>query len=249
MDRISGRCTATCGLALGASLLVLVSVPAEEAPPAAGRDRLIADVLPPHRVGAAMCLEGSFTGKAVDVEDWNKTTGEPVPGSFQFGKQVMRPVPERRPDQSVSLVQLHLVQEKPVTDGEDRHYGFRLLVQLEGWGEPLLAAGDCTYRSRAREMDYSWKLDATTTTLYCGIDCDGGGMQVARAGDSRELEFEFGETGLRMSGGCSRGNFRVGGVRRDRSTGRPEPGQAPQPTFRLHRVAGKSCVARAKWND
>jgi len=231
---------AAIGLALA---LPAALATAGDAADETGAVPMIVDVLPPHRVGAALCMEGQFQGKAVDVEDWNKTTTETVPGLVQFGKPVTRPVPETRPDQAVTDIRLRLVQERPTYSGEDRHYGFQLLLRLAGWPEPLLAAGDCSYRSHHRKEDAD-ASEPTTTTLHCGIDCDGGGMRVARASGSRQLDFSFSEFGLRMSGGCSHGHFRVETVRRDKATGDPLPGQSP-PVFRLTRVPLKSCGSLA----
>lgn len=232
---------AAIGLALA---LPVPSAMAGDDAGGSGLGSMIVDVLPPHRVGAAMCMEGRFQGKAVDVEDWGKTTSEPVPGLVQFGKQVTRPVPEIRPDQTVTDVRLRLVQERPTFSGEDRHYGFQLLLRLAGWPEPLLAAGDCSYTSHHRKGDTD-ASEPTTTTLHCGIDCDGGGIEVARAGVSRQLDFAFSEFGLRMSGGCSHGHYRIETIRRDKVTGDPLPGQSP-PVFRLTRVPLKTCASLAR---
>lgn len=232
------------GIGLWAALMAGVTtfVVAEERSPGTR----IEEILPPYRIGAAICLEGSFTGKALDVDDWHR----PIRGTRPVEDVNGLPsLPAQLRNQPVRRVQLYLKQLKSEFIGDDRLYEFKVLVEVDGTMKPMVGAGDCSYRGRRRAMDESWTLEATTTAMRCGIDCDGGGMELARVPGSGEIDLTFGETGIRMSGGCSGANFRVGALRRDAATGEPLAEQ-PQPTsFRLHRTSANSCSPLAKWKE
>jgi hypothetical protein len=76
-----------------------------------------------------------------------------------------------------------------------------------------------------------------TTTLRCGIDCDGGLMEVERVAGSRDVIFRFGAAagGLRMSRGCSGGGtYHVGGAAKPYDAGSQKE-HAP-PSFRLRPI-------------
>lgn len=207
---------------------------------------LIERVLPPFRIGAVLCVEGSFAGMTLDVDDWHRPLRGTRPAEMVDG---LPSLPTQVRDQPVRRLQVLLKQVKREFDGDDRLYEFRLLVELDGAAAPMTASGDCSYRSRSRVMDPAWTLKATTTAMRCGIDCDGGGVDLARVPGTGGLDLTFTETGIRMSGACFGAQYRVGALRRDLVSGEPLPEQPKPPSFRLHRTSRQSCEALAGLRD
>lgn len=232
------------GIGLWAALMVSMTtfVAAEERRPGT----LIEDVLPPYRISAEICLEGRFTGKALDVDDWHHPIRGTRPAQDVDG---LPSLPTQMRDQPVRRVQLYLKQIKREFAGDDRLYEFKVLVEVGGVSAPMVGSGDCSYRSRRHVMDESWTLEPTTTSMRCGIDCDGGGMDLSRVAGSGEIELTFGATGIRMSGACFGANFRIGALRRDAVTAEPLAEQPKPPAFRLHRTSAKSCTTLARWKE
>jgi hypothetical protein len=168
------------------------------------------------KVGEAVCFKGRFTGLRVNVWDYAKAKQVPVPGLFRFGEQVMRPEPAVYPDQEVTSLTVLLYRDGRRHECYDEMHDFKLLVTLNGWAQPLRAAGECPW-SRPRESRKGETSGvANTTALFCGIDCDGGGMRIERIAGSREVNFRFEALsgGLRMSNGCSSNHLHLGGEAR-----------------------------------
>ena len=108
---------------------------------------------------------------------------------------------------------------------------------MQGWPAALQAAGECPLGSRAVDK-------AERTTLHCGIDCDGGGMEVERVAGTGDVIFRFdaGAGGLRMSGGCSGGPYHVGGEAKPY-----ELRKVREPvSFRLTPMPAQACAALRK---
>ena len=94
----------------------------------------------------------------------------------------------------------------------DEMHKFRLTLVLAGWPGPLEARGECVPRFTDRPVaGVHDPVSVTTTTLHCGIDCDGGLMEVERVAGTGAVVFRFDPRGLRMTDGCSgRQAFHVG---------------------------------------
>ncbi len=211
-----------------------------------GAGTLIAEALPPFRVGAVLCLEGSFSGKTVDVDDWYHPLRGTRPADDVNG---LPSLPSQMLDRTVRRVQLRLVQVKREHDADDRLYEFKVLVDLEGAARPLVGSGECSYRSRRRVMDRSWTLEPTTTAMRCGVDCDGGGLELTRVPGTSGNDLRILETGLRTSGACFGAHYRIGVLRRDPASGEPVPDQPPVSSFPLHRVSAASCATLARRHE
>jgi len=234
----------TCGYGHAIWLALLAAPPLASAGEGAGQVR---DVLPAWRQGASACYQGAFNAATIEVEDWRHTRPLAVPGLVRDGEQVMRLQPEILRDRSVRRVTLQLTYDNHQASDHERAFGFGIAIELEGWEEPLFATGDCPYRDVPRMHD-GYDVPATTTTLYCGIDCDGGGMAVDRVAGSRDVAvvFEGGPTGMRMSAGCTEGHFRVGGTHA--SDGSVLPREAGVETrLRLHRAPHSACKPIDRW--
>jgi hypothetical protein len=209
---------------------------------APGADTLIKGVLAP-KVDDAVCFAGGFEGLAVNVWDYDKAVPEPVPGVFRFGEQATRPRPHVYANQELTRMTLLLYRDDREHESWDEMHDFRMRISLLGWPDQLGAAGECPLRLSDKPIEGSRDLIArNTTTLYCGIDCDGGGMEVERVAGTGEVNFRFNPRGggLRMSGGCSHGAYHVGGDARPYDE---ELRKARTPvTFRLKPMPADACA-------
>jgi len=166
------------------------------------------------KVGDAVCFSGTFKNLRVNVWDYAKAKAVPVPGLFRFGEQVMRPEPHVYVDQSLTAMTLLLSRDEREHEHWDEMHVFRLSISLEGWPAPLQAAGECQLRFTNRPIEGSRDSAGVTTRFSCGIDCDGGLMEIARVAGTGDVMFRFDPRGggLRMSTGCSGGqSYHVGG--------------------------------------
>ena len=230
-----------------AVLLAYAAVPAIAGDAQSSTEAPIRDVLPAWRQGAESCYQGSFTTETIEVEDWRQTRAVPVPGLIRDGHQVMRPQPGILPGQKVRQVTLQLTYDSHSAGDHDRSFGCGISIVLDGWAEPLLAVGDCPYRDVPRMHD-GYDVPATATTLYCGIDCDGGGMAVDLVAGSRDVAvvFDGWPSGMRMSAGCAEGHFRVGATHD--SEGTAVPREARKVTrLRLHKAPRSACKPIERW--
>ncbi len=157
-------------------------------------------------VGEAVCFSGEFTGHRINVRDYLEAKQAPAAGPLQFAGQVTRPEQAIRASQDVRSITL-LIERLDTEDVSlDEMHGFRLQVSMSGWRGPLYAAGACPWRAADKPIRWLNAVAAgNTSTLYCGMDCDGGGIEVERAAGSRDviLRFEAAAGGLRMSGSYS----------------------------------------------
>lgn len=230
-----------CWFAVRAAMIAACVAAAHAEDRTAGR--LIAEVLPPFRIGAAVCFEGTADGKAPDGGD--RLQARRVQADAEAADRETSPETQAG-DQPVRRVQVRLEQLKREIAADDRLYALKVLVEPTGARGALVASGDCSLRSRRHVMDGNGTLEATTTAMHCNIDCGGGGIDLVRVAGSGEIDLDFGRTGIRMSGGCTGGGFVVGRLESEPATGGPP---AKPPMFRLHRAAGRSCAELANWRD
>lgn len=200
----------------------------------------IHDLLP-READETICFTGSFKGHKVNVWDFSKAKQVPVPGLFEFGKQVTRTEPAISTGQEVSsltvLVRRSSLEQKP---GDELH-GFRLKVTLKSRREPLYSAGECLWKA----LDGN-NRDAQTVNpavLNCYIECDGGGMQLERVGSGTDVLFRFMKEagGLRMSGGCSKGDYHLGGEAKPYEANAQAESESPT-EFRLTQTSKTACM-------
>jgi hypothetical protein len=224
--------------------------------PPSSKDGAIKGVLA-QSIGDAVCFSGSFRRPKVNVWDYTKTKTVPVPGLFQFGKQVTRPEPFVHVNQKLTRMTLLLLHDERelskegVTDFFDEMHDFSLRISLTGWPKPLTAKGECALLLKDKPAPSSSQVwEATGPTLQCGIDCDGGFMSIERVAGTRDLIFRFDSAsgGLRMSSGCSVGAYHVGGeakpYRKD-----DRKAQKPPVAFRLTPMPQADCVVFRKETD
>jgi hypothetical protein len=210
-------------------------------------DALIKSVLA-KKAGDAVCFAGTFDGQKVNVWDYDKGKPVPVPGVFQFGKQVMRPEPYVYVDQPLTAMTLLVGRDEREHETWDEMHDFTMSISLRGWPDKLQAAGECPFRLTDKPIEGSSDVAArNTTTLYCGIDCDGGGMEVERVAGTSDVVFRFNPQsgGLRMSGGCSPGSYHVGGDAKPFDE-KERAARKPPPDFRLSRIPDAECDAFRK---
>jgi hypothetical protein len=221
---------------------------AKESPAAnMGPDGMVKDLLAQH-VGGAVCFTGSFAGRAVNVWDYSKAKQVPVPGLFQFGKQVTRPEPAVSVNQEVMSLTLLLSRDGRKHESWDEMHDFRLKITLKDWGGALYSAGECPWSAADKPAEGT---KANTSTLYCGVDCDGGGMEVERVAGTGEVVFRFHASsgGLRMSaGGCGYGQLHLGGEAKPFDAEDRRAEQHPV-AFRLTAMPKKACRAFRKATD
>ena len=203
-----------CVIGLATAALVALPLSADDrAPAAVGADDLIKPLLA-QKVDDAVCFAGTFEGLKVNVWDYGKSKQVPVPGYFRFGEQVMRPEPAVYADQELTDMTLLIFRDEREHPTWDEMHDFRVEIALKGWEKTLYAAGECPLRLGDKPIEGSRDpIEGNTTTLFCGIDCDGGGMGVERVAGTGDVLFRFDPMGggLRMSGGCSGGPYHVGG--------------------------------------
>jgi hypothetical protein len=100
---------------------------------------------------------------------------------------------KRHPKQKVTamLFQIRYHRHDPDETSPDgqRNYYFGMAAKVKGQRKTLYASGECT---------------SDGENIYCGIDCDGGGVAVRRDAKSGALivSFEDAQSYLRMSVGC-----------------------------------------------
>lgn len=189
----------------------------------------------PQAEGQSVCLAGSFTGQVMDIEDWSRAKMEPTKNLSPDGKPYMRPVPPVMKDRAVRSFTLQLVYDSRQADYDWVH-NFRLLAEVEGVGA-MFASGECPWY--ARDKIYGpdkQQIAGSTTSLFCYIDCDGGGFDLERVVGAPALAMSFDpRIGLKMKGGCG-----GGGIYRIR------PATADL-AFRLQKAGPDTCRRPEEW--
>lgn len=152
-----------------------------------------------------VCFTGTFSKRSMDLEDWGRSQLQPTGRLSPDGKPIMRNVPVREDNIGVRSFTLRLDYDDRKAD-YDWIYNFRLLAHMDKM-DPLHAVGECPwYEKDFFDAQTKWGMRATTSTLYCGIDCDGGMMHVSRIPGTRAVHLSFDrQIGLRMKKGCGGG--------------------------------------------
>lgn len=151
-----------------------------------------------------VCFAGTFSKRSLDLEDWGRAKLEPMDKLAPDGKPYMRNVPARENNVGVTAFALRLDYDERKAD-YDWIYNFRLHASMDKIGE-LHAVGECPWYERGLFDKEGWTVRAPTSTLYCGIDCDGGMMSVSRIPGTRAVHLVFDrQIGLRMKKGCGGG--------------------------------------------
>lgn len=247
MTRSWPRCILISALALAAALAASPVLAQQRNFKRSAVDLPIKPVLA-RKVGDAVCFSGTFEGLKINVWDYSKAKPMPVPGLFRFGEQVMRSEPYVYVDQRLTAMTLLLSRHGREHEHWDEMHDFRLNIALEGWPTRLQAAGECPLRLTDRPIEGSRdSSEVNTAKLFCGIECDGGLMEVERVARTGDVIFRFDPRsgGLRMSGGCSgRQPYHVGG---DAKPYDEELQKARKPiSFRLTPMTGEACAAHRK---
>jgi hypothetical protein len=104
-----------------------------------------------------------------------------------------------------------------------RNYYFHLEAKRHGEARPATGGGECSaYEGR----------------IFCGVDCDGGGLYLKGGGGGSSITLSFGDVwGIRMAGGCGGGEEGDGGA--DLLPGEDDK------SFRLEKV--DACPAYDDW--
>jgi hypothetical protein len=202
--------------------------------PARGSASKLLPLLP--KKGQSACYVGTFTGQALDIEDWSRTRSEPAGTFSRDGEPYMRPVPAVMPATPIHSFTLQLTYDSRKSD-YDWIYNFRLLAEAEGIGT-MYAAGECPWY--AKDKVYGWdkrEIAGSTTGMLCYIDCDGGFFDLERIGGAPALAISFDSVhGLKMKGGCGGGGiYRV---------------KASSPSgiaFRLQTASAEACRLVETW--
>jgi hypothetical protein len=144
-------------------------------------------------------------------------------------------VPPVAKNKAIRSFTLQLVHDTRQAD-YDWIYNFRLAAEVEGVGT-LFASGECPWYAK----DKVWgpdkrEITGSTTSLYCYIDCDGGGFDLDRVVGASALLMSYDPRfGLRMKGGCGgRGSYRI----------RPA---AAGIAFRLETTGAEACRPLEEW--
>ncbi len=146
----------------------------------------------------------------MDIADWTKPRTEDRPYVAPDGTRgITKDFPREK---SVSVTRFVLrLEADDRTASYDRMFNFVLLAQTGGPGV-LVARGECPwYEKPYVDKDLpGFRIEANTTRLGCGIDCDGGSFALSRIPGARALVIGFNEMGLLMKKGCSGGGrYRV----------------------------------------
>lgn len=157
-----------------------------------------------------VCYTGSFTGRTMDIADWTKPRTEDRAYVAPDGTRgITKDFPRQR-DVAVTSFMLRLDADVR-TASYDRIYNFTLVANTGGPGV-LVARGECPWYDKPHVDAHipGFRIEANTTGVGCGIDCDGGGFSLKRIAGTRAFTIGFDEMGLLMKKGCGGGGrFRV----------------------------------------
>jgi hypothetical protein len=217
------------GVALSCVALALVYF---SLPPA--ENALIGPLLPQGE-GHSVCLAGSFARQVMNVEDWSRSKMEPTKNLSPDGQPYMRPVPPVMKDTPIRSFTLQLIYDTREADYDWIH-NFRLLAEVEGVGT-LYASGECPWYARKKyDRDTDRTIRPSTTSLFCYIDCDGGGFELDRVAGAPAVAMSFDpRIGLKMKGGCGGGGiYRI----------KPATSEI---TFQLQTASAEACKPLEEW--
>lgn len=160
--------------------------------------------------GTFSCFAAAYAGYSVDIEDWSKGKQVPSGKLRPDGSPHLWTVFDRETNVPVERITLRLDHDTRRAD-YDWIYNFTLVAHTTGKGT-LYARGECPwYDKDVVATPIGLTLPAGAFTLACGIDCDGGLMDLTRMTGRAALSLAFGrQIGLTMKKGCGGGGrFRV----------------------------------------
>lgn len=117
----------------------------------------------------------------------------PTPGKrLCFARSYSKDHLEAHPKQKVTDVQFHLSYYRHQPDEfyskGQRNYYFRMMAKLRGSSKTYTAMGECS---------------ASGANIFCGVECDGGGVNLRSRPQGRLLVFFANENSeIRMTEGC-----------------------------------------------
>jgi hypothetical protein len=152
----------------------------------------------PTAPGRAACFAGTFDHLPLDSVDWLPPASGDGPRRAVYSAHRVQEF-----TLELTYARTPAVPDNKDYPGYDRRYDFLLSAKLADRG-PLYAAGACGWLGHDFvSADGKLKMEHTTRQLYCGIECDGGGMTLERieSKDSLILRIEANHH-LRMTPPC-----------------------------------------------
>lgn len=197
------KCAQRILLSAGLMLAPAAVVPAQDVDPASR----VKPLLP--GPGKFACFTGTYTGRTMDVADWSKEATEPREYEAPDGTRGIAKDFPREKNVPVHAFTLRLDYDSRKAS-YDWIFNFTLVAHTEKTGL-IYARGECPWHEQTYvDKDIDYRIEANTTRLFCGIDCDGGGMSLTRIPGSKALTMGFDAMGLLMKKGCGGGgHFRV----------------------------------------
>lgn len=151
----------------------------------------------------------------------------PTPGKHQcYARTYSKDHLEAHPNQKVAELKFQLAYHRHEPDEYfpkgQRNYYFRLIAKLRGSSKSYTALGECS---------------ASGANVFCGVECDGGGVNIRSRPQGKLLVFFGRGDGIRLAEGCdpSEGDYVD-----------LKPG-IDDKEFLLSPVAGAACPAYEKW--
>lgn len=152
----------------------------------------------------------------------------PTPGKhICFARTYSKDHLDAHPKQKVTDVRFQLAYYRHQPDADypkgQRNYYFRMLAKLRGSSKTYSSLGECS---------------ASGSKIFCGVECDGGGVNIRTRPQGKLLVF-FGDSDeIRMSESCDE-------AEEDDSI--QLKAGSDDKEFLLNPVAGSACPAYEKW--
>lgn len=153
----------------------------------------------------------------------------PTPGKRQcYGRTYSKDHLDAHPKQTVTDVRFQLTYYRHQPDEfypkGQRNYYFRMMAKLHGSSKTYTAIGECS---------------ASGSNIFCGVECDGGGVNIRSRPEGKLLVFFSGPNAeIRMTEGCD------GADESDYIELKPG---SDDKEFLLNPVSGSACPAYEKW--
>ena len=152
----------------------------------------------------------------------------PSPGKrICYGRTYSKDHLDAHPKQTVTDIKFQLTYYRHQPDvgypKGQRNYYFRMLAKLRGSSKTYTSLGECS---------------ASGSKIFCGVECDGGGVNIRTRPQGKLLVF-FGDTDeIRMTGGCDEA---------DEGDSIQLKAGTDDKEFLLNPVAASACPAYEKW--
>lgn len=152
----------------------------------------------------------------------------PDPGKrLCFSRSYSKDHLEAHPKQTVADVRFQIAyfRHKPdeFSPKGQRNYYFRMMTKLRGSSKTYTAMGECA---------------ASGSNIFCGVECDGGGVNIRSRPEGRLLVFFRQSDEIRMTEGCDGAD--------ESDYVELKPGTDDR-EFLLNPVAAANCPAYEKW--